>query len=399
MYIFRFFTSAVIALAAIFSLSTCNDESEPPIAGTGYVRFSFEASDPLPEGGLNDAAFFSYTIRTPDGCTLSDKVHLYYDAETGLFMQPLELPGGDYALAQFFVLNSVEELIYASPLNGSSMSDQVQHPLSMPFQITVGNTTDAVAEVLPTECHTASDFGYETFGFAMPARFSLEVSATLAELAHQDPGSYTLQITAKGLSGNVEWSDEVTLPAQGNVCIPAYHARYTFTAVKDGYISHEQHFLKDELTGSTSLSFEFIPESLEGFTAFHLNHDVTVYLPDEENRCRLYARVDIPEGYRVLYGYVDKSATTEGGFPLGLKIVELFLEEPIHTSMGKNVNLFGNKPFASATDFCSTIDLTQGSITYTLDEVAISSFVALSIVDMTTEDADDVFLNVYQLWE
>lgn len=383
----------------ITTFSSCDDDPVPPSGGVGSLVLAFDAAQHL-DGPINAPAFFGYTLRMPDGSVLVQQETLYYNAETDeVVMMPRELNAGHYVLEQFVVLNSVEEVVYAAPVEGSMMSGHVQHPLSVSFEIKAGESTEVVSDVVAIECHLAEDFGYAEFGHAIPERLSFDVTATVADPNAPEAGSYTLYVLAKGSLGNLEWSDTLSISNEGTVCIPGYHARYSFVAEKEGYITHEQHFWKAELAHYGALAFEFIPESLEGFIVRDLGYGITAYFPDDANRCRLYARVDLPEGYRINYLLVDRNATTEGGFPLGAFLIqEHVLEGTVYTFVpDRHVNLFGNKPFIFSDDYCSMIELTHGDKTYTLAEVEITSFLFMD-VDVPGENPPTI-AQAYQWWD
>jgi hypothetical protein len=89
-----------------------------------------------------------------------------YSFSTGYVSEDLLLATGDYKLTQFMVLNSDDEVIYATPREGSPLSDHVTDPLPIDFKVSEENKTMVTPEVLDvTEQITAYDFGYATFSF------------------------------------------------------------------------------------------------------------------------------------------------------------------------------------------------------------------------------------------
>ena len=213
--------------------------------------------------------------------------------------------------------------------------------------------------------------------------YTFNVSATIADHNPHSKIDYTLEIIAKDAPlGNVQWSKIIDLRKTDKVFIPKKFKHYTFKASKPGFIPHVQHFIAEELPNN--LSFEFIPESLEGFVTYKSpDNKVTIYLPDDENRCKLYTRFDFAEGCNLLYIYANKSSWDNEGLGLSEYVLKEFLPKKNSVSPnGLNVNIFDNQPFAEAIDYCSEVDLTISPIATELADVNFSTYTRLDYMNI-----------------
>lgn len=384
-------------------LNGCNHE-EASILQPGNVTFSFKKKISSPTGGrVSDTAvpaFVSYTLKKPDGSTISDKIELY-QFNGDFVTQPQQLNVGHYSLDQFLILDANNKILYAAPVAGSDMADLVQHPLPLSFDVTTGQVTNLVPEVLALEDHTPGDFGYVAFGFEVVQKFDFAVTATIADNNPHDSINYTLEIIAKDVAlGTIKWTKIVSMSRTGTVHVPAQYGHYTFKATKLGYLPHVQHVLVAELNSTGNLSFEFLPETLEGFISQEQD-GIKIYLPNDQNRCKLYARIDMPEGYRIDYSYADRSATAITGTSLASLRYNECLPTPdgalLASPCGKNVNLFDNTPFAIAADYCSTVDLSASNAVHSIEDVMIESY--LYIDYYKPGSTQSTFSDLYHNWK
>lgn len=85
---------------------------------------------------------------------------------SGYVTESLELQPDNYAVTEFLVLNESEEVIYATPLEGSARAGDVSDPLPVAFVVSEDATTDVNLQVVPvTETTDPEDFGYANFRF------------------------------------------------------------------------------------------------------------------------------------------------------------------------------------------------------------------------------------------
>ena len=86
----------------------------------------------------------------------------FASANNGLYTtNTISLNTGNYTLKQFLVINSLDSIIAAAPVNGSSKASEVSEELPINFKIEKDETYILVPEILP---YSASDTP-ETFGY------------------------------------------------------------------------------------------------------------------------------------------------------------------------------------------------------------------------------------------
>jgi hypothetical protein len=379
-------------------LNGCQDDSSTK--APGKISFSFKSSDNIIGGRSKSAqtpSFVSYTLEKIDGTIISDKIELI--SFGGDFVtDPQMLSPGDYKLTRFLILSSDNVTIYASPLVGSEMAEFVENPL--PFSVTINSeiTTEVVPEVLALDDNRPEQFGYTTFSFKAIELLSFNVSTTIADNESHNAIDYSLEIIAKdGPLGNVKWTRKLPLHKLAQIKIPSQYQHYTFKASKPGYITHIQHYLKSDL--GSALHFELIPETLEDFIKTPFENGLVLYLP--KDRCKLYARIDVPEGYYVIGMGRDRNAASKTGYSVSpFNYEECYSPEEVRSTSicNKAVNIFDNRPFYSATDFCQSISLNTTNMTPTLDDVNVSQYTWISLLPANGPPSVDSFYDYFQLW-
>jgi len=164
----------------------------------------------------------------------------------------------------------------------------------MDFTIAENQNTEVIPQVL-----SVSD----------TLKFDFITSVTFADNDQHGPIEYTMEVTAKDLAlGAIMLTGQFAMTGVGTVHVPTTCGHYTFKAIRLVIFPYVQYFLAAELSENQNLSFEFLPESLDNFIVQEFgDRALKVYLPNDRNKCKLYARVDVAEGIRIEYVYVDRT--------------------------------------------------------------------------------------------
>jgi hypothetical protein len=374
--------SGIPFLLLAFFFYACKPE-EDLLPRLGKVTFSFAPHARSSNGGrVNDTsvpAFVLLSIIDSEGITQENiKIPLFAFGQSFL-SENLNLQTDSYQLTAFAVLDTDNKIIYATPREGSDLAKYVAQPLPLDFTIVENLNTQIIPQVLAVSTDdTPESFGLASFGFEIvEAKFNFTTTVTIADNNQHESIDYAMEVTAKDVAlGSVKWTGVYTLNGTDTISVPARYGHYTFKVTKSGYLPHVQHFLVTELSEHQNLSFEFLPETLDGFIVHELgNGALKLYLPNDQNRCKLYARADVAEGFRIEYLYVDRSASAISGVSVADLILAVCLPEIVSASAcGKNVNLFGNTPFGMAQDYCAEVDLTISSYTHSIEDVNIESY-------------------------
>lgn len=185
----------------------------------------------------------------------------------------------------------------------------------------------------------------------------IRIGVRIADDDFHEPVDYNVEVIAKDAPlGNVKWRKN--WESEAVIRIPTGYEHYTFKVSGSGFVSHVQHYLAEDLNSLSQLAFELLPDGLEDFSAEQTDDGgLSVYFPND--RCKLYTRVDVAEGFKVTYSLVTRDASASGIPVAESRMIECFSEDQgkATTTLCYSVNAFQNTPFVYADDFCSNISL------------------------------------------
>lgn len=154
-------------LLPVMLLTSCLEE-ESRDHGKVNLTFDFtlkENKEGLATGAqLSPGASVLISVEMSNGELVVDQqeVTVQKDAH-GYVTAPLQLPQGNYRLVDFMVLGEAGEVLYATPRQGSILSQGIAWSLPYNFVIDREKTFDNRIEVLDTRTKTAKGFGYDSF--------------------------------------------------------------------------------------------------------------------------------------------------------------------------------------------------------------------------------------------
>jgi hypothetical protein len=161
-------------IAGILILSSCNQVEE-----TGLLKFGLELSDESElKAATTDPAVVAalVTIQIENGVVVYDKEPLELLHFGDQFVtRSLTLPVGQYMLTEFMLVNSMGDVLWATPMEGSRLAHLVRKPLPHYFGIHPGETTNLDVQVVRVRDYTPEDFGYAQFQIGFVDRFCLKV--------------------------------------------------------------------------------------------------------------------------------------------------------------------------------------------------------------------------------
>lgn len=349
-------------------LFSCSKDANEPTEVDGSI--SFGISIPEEDGGRAitiDVSFVGYSLTNSTGELVSGVLNLTPFGESYI-SENLILTAGEYNLTEFYILDDQEEIVYVTPKEGSDLGMLVNDPLPINFEVDPGETVTILPEVLAVGDQSPEDFGYGSFSFGIVETQTIVLATTLAL---DDPSSfdYSFEIIGKenldedpAWVGTYEISDE---DEEVSILFRKGYEYYSLIASKEGFLSHEVHFSSGELSDISKLSLELIPEDSDDFVIYEVDGFKVIFPSDP---CRTYARVDIPEGYKIEYLFIDKNARDLSGLPVNdSRIIEFF-----GTPTSK-VNLFDNVPYAQSKGYCEEVDLELSELAETLEDIDFSN--------------------------
>jgi serpin B len=145
-----------VLLALLLVLASCQLFSFLGEKATGNLYFEIELDDDTPSA-------ISVIYENSKG-EIRTELLKFASANNGLYTtNTISLNTGNYTLKQFLVINSLDSIIAAAPVNGSSKASEVSEELPINFRIEKDETYILVPEILP---YSASDtpeiFGYNS---------------------------------------------------------------------------------------------------------------------------------------------------------------------------------------------------------------------------------------------
>jgi len=165
-------TVAILTMA--IGWPSCTQEEE-----TGTVQFGLNLSeDDALKSAASDArvAAALVTVQSENGALTYDKEYLpVYKFGDEYTTKSLKIPVGRHRLIEFMLVDSSGVVLWATPVEGSSLAHLVRQPLPIPFSVGTQETTTLSIQVIRVKDHPPSDFGYVNFKIGFVDRFCLKV--------------------------------------------------------------------------------------------------------------------------------------------------------------------------------------------------------------------------------
>jgi hypothetical protein len=184
------FSMAVIMIA-------CNKDEVKPTAN-GSLAFGFTTHSPS-GGRMNQLvpSFVLITIEDSKGDLVEeDKKLPLYAFGSSYVSEVIKLSAGSYNLLKFMVLDENNKVLYATPLENSSLANLVNDPLPINFSISENNQSQITPQVLQLDSTvTPEKFGYASFGFEIVDASSSQ--NRLKEVIYYDDFVYGNYVTSR----------------------------------------------------------------------------------------------------------------------------------------------------------------------------------------------------------
>jgi len=255
------FTAIVLAFFVFFSCNTPFGSNTKPNSGgskMGEVQFQFSNtsfaitqknfSSNQPRSVAPTPAAFSLLVSITDssGNAIYQTKKLYlYNLAGGYISEPLPLQPGTFNLTMFMVLDSTNNVIYASPITGSSSAHFVVNPLPVAFSVFKDTVTTLSPEVLSVGANTAKDFGYPTFSFNIVETVDFLVAVFI-------PNTNNFELTTADITvvSNSETLFSGPLAALTNaIKLNNVSTDYLITITKTGFTDFTATFTKEQIQG------------------------------------------------------------------------------------------------------------------------------------------------------
>ena len=238
--------------------SSCDEEFKNT-QQKGELEFSIrivEKSDllkSLKSDSLPDYSTYQLLITVVDEkneTVFEDKMIKLIPFGNSFLSEKIEMTPGTFLLTKFLVINPKGIVIYAAPLEGSSMSYLVTNPLPVSFQINPEIVTTLRPEVLVVGEEPPEAFGYTSFRFYVVRPLTFYVSVYLDNPLLMAPSALTdAQLRVISTNG---WEHTYQIePTVNKIIIRKGAANYTLIVMKEGYPTRTYSFSAAQLQASS----------------------------------------------------------------------------------------------------------------------------------------------------
>lgn len=277
-----FYRLSYVLLFSLF-IYGCSQEKDS-VELIGEVQFDLQSiaessNGRISEASLSDADAILLTIENGDGSSTdySLKELDLYEIDGIFISQKIALPIGDYSITEFLIIDSDDNIIHITPLEGSSQAQNVLEPLPIGFAITTDAITAIQIEVISVESLSLEDFGLVGFDLSQVNLFNFMINVSergdLESLL-----SAELTIT----SDSYTFSKELLAVANNAVFIKDGFSSYDLSISKEGYQVFTTTISRDSLFqhGVAPLSIELVTSDTEGNVQERLDggeHPISIY--------------------------------------------------------------------------------------------------------------------------
>ena len=218
-----------------------------PPKDLGLVRFQVTTGEQMTAlYAIEDSHSLLVSIEDSAGGVVCDRKNiLLFKMGEGFISEPVALEVGEYRLTEFLVLDDQEQVIFATPIEGSEKAYLVDDPLPIEFSVSKDVVTTVTPEVLDTEEAVPADFGYGGFSFEVVETFVFLVSVFVETQTGMELTEVQLTVTS-----GVEVLYDGSLGAETNAIeVRDGYETYDVLVEKEGYESYAQSFTDVELKG------------------------------------------------------------------------------------------------------------------------------------------------------
>ncbi len=250
-------TLFLLLLAGLFN--SCKESPNDATPKESKVEFVFSSSlvKSTSEQGLTNIVI---TVEDLQGNTIlnSEKIEIYHMNDRYI-SEPVALIASEYKLSRFLVLNGENDVVYATPKEGSDKAHLVENPLPVNFLVSEDSMTLVTPEVVPVANSTPEEFGYVSFSFDIADSFKILMGAAILDTtshnyiltdAYIDIVSDTTLVYQGELnpySSNINPLDYDSLNLVNEILLPEEYEEFTIIVTKWGYQDYNKTFTKEEL--------------------------------------------------------------------------------------------------------------------------------------------------------
>lgn len=242
----------LLSISTLLIIQSCQKTTdiEPENPSSGSIYFLL----PTNEGSTNSARISNLEI--PNGSslkigiettestpTLSQHTLELLNINREFISPPLSLGAGNYNLVEYFIVSPENEVIFAAPLTGSSLANDVDEPLPIAFSIETGVITQLSPEVVSLQNLTPEDLGYLSFQLNTVDHFFVSV------FQPTENGFVLADAEAFIISNIGDTIKNLSLDATVNriASVLDIDEEFTLVVIKSGYGKYSETFILTEI--------------------------------------------------------------------------------------------------------------------------------------------------------
>lgn len=246
--------SALSFLMLFITLSCDQEDFNKPIV-YGEVNLGVNPIENVKNGrveglGLENATSVLLTINEADGSSTEyslSEIDLF-QLEGSYISQKLSLPIGEYELTAFLVLDSNQNIIYATPESDSEQAQNVHSALPIQFTIETDEIITLDIEVISTEDLDLEDFGLVGFNIT-----EVEILNFMVYVSQKGNLDNLLEAEIAISSESYSFSQDLASVASNSVSIRDGFSIYDFSIEKEGYLPFNASLTRDSLSKHSSI--------------------------------------------------------------------------------------------------------------------------------------------------
>jgi Sialidase, N-terminal domain. len=283
----------------IVSLSSCKKTNQEDGQGNLQVNFSLNSlkSIQIDTSLATTLSEIVVTIEDINGKVVKSEQHIeLYNMNGNYISKPIALPTGKYKLTGFLVLDFKNNVVYASPVKGSSKAYLVQNPLPLEFNISKDDVTKVAPEVINAASCNPEDFGYSTFTLNIAENFDFMVgvfiyddsiknyklTSSVISIISDTTDVYNSSLSPNTNNALVSIYDSVGIT--NRITLPERFNTFTLVISKTGYKTYTKQFSKEALklyfrsVDKGPLIVILDPDAVSGLIAYYkFNGDLKDY--------------------------------------------------------------------------------------------------------------------------
>lgn len=279
--------SFVFCCALLLVFSCQHEESLVPVEGSITFSTSQEAISDGRVSADNIPTAVVVSIQDAEGKFVYENHKLpLLTFGQGYISESLKSEVGSFKLTAFVILNSANQIIYASPVENSDKAQYVSDPLPIVFSVSKENTTQVVPQVLAvTKSDTPESFGYASFGFdvvdvAETVPLKVVMKMKIGEILYENVEG-SIKVKGFDVNNGEKWSTEFPFSGPLDNVLPIKNGFHHYTlemdkwGMTDSQTITAQELLESRADGQLPVTYVLVGSAPAKKIDYYVEYQVT----------------------------------------------------------------------------------------------------------------------------